>query len=428
MSASRSGPRALARNSAAAIRTFLFWSHLVVGTAAALLILLMSVTGVMLGFERQMIAWIDGAPRLAQVPSTPRHSVDSLLAIIGADRQDVASVQLKADVREGVVVRFRERGRPAMTLDPHTGRDISIPPGGEGQAFFGALRRWHRWVGARSDEALVTARLYTGTANIGLALLALSGLYLWWPRRWTRAVVKSTTVFNWRLSGKPRDFNWHHSFGFWSAVPIFLIAGTGVFISYQWPGRWLDRVAGSPEERLVAIGGGSAAGGSGSGGSGGHATVGERGQADAMAHQRPIASFDHLARQAAARHPEWSTISIAAPSAGDTAVQVAVAEGNTYRPDLRTTLMLDASTGAVLHVRDYASLSTSRKIRAWTRFGHTGEVFGLTGQVLATIFSAVAVVLVWTGIALSLRRFAAWVRRRTLATQRQASQQGVQSA
>ena len=51
---------------------------------------------------------------------------------------------------------------------------------------------------------------------------------------------------------RKRDFNWHNSLGFWTAIPLFLIAGTGAFISYQWPGRWLDRIAGSPEERLAA--------------------------------------------------------------------------------------------------------------------------------------------------------------------------------
>lgn len=88
----------------------LFWSHLVIGTAAALLILscrsLMSCSG----FERQKIPWNYGAPRLRHVPSTPWHSVDSLLAIIGADRQAVASVRLNAGVRERVSYVCRSEG------------------------------------------------------------------------------------------------------------------------------------------------------------------------------------------------------------------------------------------------------------------------------------------------------------------------------
>ncbi len=38
------------------------------------------------------------------------------------------------------------------------------------------------------------------------------------------------------------------------------------------------------------------------------------------------------------------------------------------------------------------------------RFAHTGEVLGLPGQTIAGVATAGSVVLVWTGIALALRR------------------------
>lgn len=89
-----------------------------------------------------------------------------------------------------------------------------------------------------------------------------------------------------------------------------------------------------------------------------------------------------------------------------------VAEGNTLRPDLRTTLELSRADGAVLASSGYTDLSTSRRIRSWVRFGHTGEVFGIPGQLIATLVTGVGAVLVWTGMSLSLRRVATWRRRR----------------
>jgi uncharacterized iron-regulated membrane protein len=57
------------------LRTLLFWPHLAGGLVAGFVILLMSVTGVLLTYERQLIAWSDaqfrsvppgaGAPRSA---------------------------------------------------------------------------------------------------------------------------------------------------------------------------------------------------------------------------------------------------------------------------------------------------------------------------------------------------------------------------
>jgi uncharacterized iron-regulated membrane protein len=60
----------------------------------------------------------------------------------------------------------------------------------------------------------------------------------------------------------------------------------------------------------------------------------------------------------------------------------------------------------------FSSLDAGRRARTWLRFVHTGEYYGLIGQTIAGVASAGAVVLVWTGIALSLRRFRAWRSRK----------------
>jgi len=60
----------------------------------------------------------------------------------------------------------------------------------------------------------------------------------------------------------------------------------------------------------------------------------------------------------------------------------------------------------------FADQGPGRRLRSLMRFAHTGEVLGLAGQTVAGLASAGAVVLVWTGIALALRRGRAWLARR----------------
>ena len=65
----------------------------------------------------------------------------------------------------------------------------------------------------------------------------------------------------------------------------------------------------------------------------------------------------------------------------------------------------------------FADQTPGRRLRSWLRFAHTGEYYGLTGQTVAGLVSAGGVVLVWTGLALALRRLTAWIgRRRQTAT------------
>lgn len=389
----------------ATVRSVFFWFHLVLGISAGALIMLMAVTGVMLGFERQMIGWIDGKPR-AEVPANPvRLELDSLLNVAGIDRAGVASVVVKAAPHEPVLVRFRERGATPKPLDPYTGAVLAGASGTSGQEFFSALRRWHRYVGAEAAEARAKGKLAAGVANLVFLFIVLSGLYLWWPRRWTKQTVRATTVPSIALSGKARDFNWHNVAGFWSAIPLALIVASGVFISFRWPGQWLDRIAGSEKEKAAAIAAMNAP-----------APEPTPSRREESAEPEPVRVGDApLAAwfsAAASAYPAWQQVTITMPAPRDSTATIAVAEGNTYRPDLRTTLVIDPVSAAVRETRDYASLSTARQIRAWVRFGHTGEVFGLWGQLFATIFTGAGALLVWTGFALSWRRFRAWWRRR----------------
>jgi uncharacterized iron-regulated membrane protein len=402
----------------AALRRVLFWSHLVLGVSAGLVILLMSVTGVLLGYERQVIAWVDGVPSAAVAPGAQRMPLDALLLRAGVAREEVASIALRTDPAEPVAIRFRDRDRAALLLDPYNGTSLAAPADSGARKTMAALRRWHRWIGAEAGALRTQMKAVTGASNLMFLLLVLSGIWLWWPKRLTVAALRNGLWFRRGLSPKARDFNWHNTIGFWTAIPLCAVVASGVFISYRWPGLWLDRLLGSPEERAAAIAAMAPVSGSdGRDGTGAAAGGRERGHdadrapdgndaTDALA---PLQAFvDVAAREV----PAWRSLTLTLPAAGDRVVTAVAAEGNTYRPDLRTTLRLDAHDGALTEAIGYGALSRSRQIRAWVRFGHTGEVFGIAGQTVATLASLGGVFLVWTGLALSLRRLAAWHRRR----------------
>ena len=67
------------------IRRLIFWPHLIAGVLAGLVIVIMSVTGVLLTYERQLIAWSDS--HLRSVPPSPgaaRLPVETLLERVRA--------------------------------------------------------------------------------------------------------------------------------------------------------------------------------------------------------------------------------------------------------------------------------------------------------------------------------------------------------
>jgi len=266
-------------------------------------------------------------------------------------------------------------------------------------------------------------KVLNGVANLIFLALVLSGLYLWWPRHWSPARLRATAWPQFRhRAGHVRDFNWHNSLGFWFAIPLAIIIATGAFFSFRWPGQYLDIALGSEQERTAARAAiaeardAATTGPANTASAASAATSAAREASAAEPPPNPVRADDATLAQyvaaAASAHPEWAQLTITLPDARANVTRIAVAEGNTYRPDLRWTLDVDRASAVVASSSGYDDLSTARKLRAWVRFGHTGEVFGIPGQLLATIASAVGVLLVWTGFAVAWRRARQALRRR----------------
>ena len=60
------------------LRRVLFWAHLTAGVCAGLVILIMSVTGVLLTYEKQLIEWSD---RMYRAPSTVAERLPVVLSV-----------------------------------------------------------------------------------------------------------------------------------------------------------------------------------------------------------------------------------------------------------------------------------------------------------------------------------------------------------
>lgn len=371
-------------------RTVLFWLHLCCGVAAGLVIFIMSATGVALTYEKQIIRWADSFDAEAACAGAERLDAETILAKAQAEAgAQPTAILLRADPAQPVRVSI---GRQSVEVSPCTGTSM-----GEGSTgtrdFMRAMILWHRWLGQEGDGRAV-GKAITGASNLAFLFIIVSGAYLWWPTKWTWKRLKPIVLFRGGLRGKARNFNWHNVFGLWCIIPLLILAGTAVFFSYSWSIDLLYAVTGEsrperPNRRGRSEDRGSQAG---------------AGQG--------FAGLDTLLREAASSEPGWKTISMQVPSDPASPVEVRIDRGNGFRPDLRSTVVLDRGSGEILRKATYSDNSAAQNARSWIRWLHTGEVGGLIGQTLAGLASLAGCFLVYTGWMLSWRRFSAWRARR----------------
>jgi uncharacterized iron-regulated membrane protein len=301
-------------------------------------------------------------------------------------------VTVRADRTAPATVAF---GREAtLYVDRATGTVLGEGAPGVRRAFR-AITDWHRWLG-REGDGRKTARAITGAANLAFLVLALSGLVLWLPRSWTWARVRAVAWFRPGLSGKARDFNWHHVAGLWSALPLVVVIASGVVMSYPWANRLVFRAFG---EQPPAQGGGP--GGARPAASGAAATPAPSG-----------VGLDALVALGAAKVPEWRSVQVELPQGAARNVNVTVDAGTGGQPQRRGRLVVDRRSGSAVRWEPFSSQTPGRRARSFLRFAHTGEVWGVVGQTIAGLASLGGVVLVWTGLALALRRLVRWLARR----------------
>jgi uncharacterized iron-regulated membrane protein len=387
------------------LRTLLFWPHLIAGAAAGAVILVMSVTGVLLTYERQLVEWSNRDYRSAPPSAGARRMPveDVLAAFVQTGRGEAASVAVGSDATDPVIV---SSGQRTFYFDAYTGRLLGEGRQGMRQ-FMSDMRAWHRWL-AYEGESRVTARAVTGWSNVAFLFIVVSGLYLWFPRRWSWKHLRPVVLFTRGARGKARDFNWHNVIGAWCLVPLFIVVISAVPISFPWGNDLVYRAMG--EQPPARRGGGPGEQGRGEGrGARGNGPPRER--ADARPPLAGAAGLDGLLTRAARQEPEWQSINVRIPESPRAPLSFAIDRGDGGQPQLRSTLTLDRA-GAVVTYETFASQSPGRRLRSLMRFAHTGEVLGLPGQTIAGIATAGSVVLVWTGIALALRRGRSWLSRR----------------
>jgi uncharacterized iron-regulated membrane protein len=383
------------------LRRFVFWMHLIAGVAAAAVILLMSVTGVVLAYEKQIIRWADGVSGPPDTPGQARLPVDDLVARAAAVHPEAAPglVTVRRDVNAPIEVNFGQKG--SVFVHAYTG-EILGTGSARTRAFFRSTMEWHRWL-ALKDASRPVGKAITGVSNLVFLFIVISGFYLWWPLTWTWTQFRQVLWFRGGLSSKARDFNWHHVIGYWSLVPLAVIVWSGVVIGYPWASNLTFRMVGETPPQ-----GGPARPG-GPGGPGGGAPRGEGGgEPRGEGREARYLTIDALFARAAARDAAWTILSARVPTPRDTALQVTVDTGTGAQPQKKGTLQLDRVTGETKKWEGFEAQSRGRQWRSWMRFVHTGEYYGLVGQTIACVVTAASVVLIWTGLALTWRRFRAW--------------------
>jgi uncharacterized iron-regulated membrane protein len=215
------------------LRRALFQVHLWSGLALGVYVVVLSLTGSVLVYRRELVAWLR-TPLSAKDESARKLSADELKAVAARAYPGYEVAEVSEDItRRTAVARVTlKRGDQARErlFNPYSGADL-------GDAF-----TWGEqsvlWLVRLHDELLLgrTGRFWNGVASALVTVLCLTGAIVWWPGvgRWRRSLmVKSRS--GWRRL----TWDLHSALGAWLFLFVLMWGVSGFYMGIPEPFSWL---------------------------------------------------------------------------------------------------------------------------------------------------------------------------------------------
>ncbi len=364
--------------------------HRWAGLSAGAVICLVSLSGAMLVYGGEIDRALDrdlwypggaGAPAGATAPAAPSALLSAAREHRGGQR--IISLLLKRDPDLSVAVALT--GGEQLLLHPADASLVARRRPDE--TLMGRVLTFHRNLFAGAP-----GKILVSASSVVLILLALLGLWLWWPagRRKTGSAFRPALGRGWRRA----NYDLHSILGFYSFLYLLLLAATGIFFAYPSLQTALGRLVGARPTPPPALSETSpAAGRQGIAGSGGIA--------DSV--------YDRALRRADQEFPTsvWRRIHPPPPRGGP--LRITIAPPDAPHPGANHVLHFDPRAAVLLRIDRYENRSPVAKAYGWLGPIHTGSFLGHLSKSLAIAVCLVGATLPLSG---ALIWFPRWRRRR----------------
>lgn len=201
--------------------------HLYFTFVSGLFILLIAISGVIYVFSDEIIASSHEKAVYVSPSIKEKQNVDTLLQSI--EEKDYTPVQFvykdASDQSFYILVKDKEDKFVQLYLNPYTSEIIHKS---NLYLFFHFVESFH-------TELCMGApgRAFIGIIAILFLLLILTGIFLWYPKKWSRKTALSSLVLKLKGNTLAINYNLHKILGFYIVIPSILLSSTGIIMAFD---------------------------------------------------------------------------------------------------------------------------------------------------------------------------------------------------
>lgn len=399
-------------------KTVWFKIHWFLGITAGIILLVVGVTGAIMSFEKEILRAINQDSYYVSVPTEQKKlSTKELLEKFQTSNPNakINSISFSSDEKFSTLITIAgegENARKGVTkyVNPYT---AEVLPDLVGKDFFGFILRLHRWLAFPQDIREV-GKQTVAISTISLIILIISAIVIYWGRI-KHAFFKSFT-FKFKHKGRAFLSTMHSAIGMW-VLPFYLLAAlTGLSWSYDWYNNLLYKIAGVEKpQKMQQPQSQNSQGKSETPKVEEHKerkpeaekTEGQKEGSEQQREARKINNFD--SHQKAVEmfnvfvQRDYSTVTLRFPQKG-TVYSFNYLDTNPAHNRATNSLELDVNSWQLLKHERYENKPLNEQLMKSIFPLHTGEYFGIIGQIGMFLASSLMALFTITGFMLYLNR------------------------
>lgn len=232
------------------LRKTAYQLHLWLGLTSGLIVVIMAATGCILAFEKELKHAIH--PEKYFVKTIRKEKLPFSVLKLNAeqalpDSLKVSRVEISSDPSGSYAFRSLKMNDEAFTywgtyiyyyrvyVDPYTGKVLDVE--NAKNDFFEIVMDLHR----RLLLGEKIGKIITGYSTLILAIILVSGLVIWFPRKMNKKALKGMFLIKTSAKWKRVNYDMHNVLGFYAVIPLCLISYAALIWNFEDVDKWVKK-------------------------------------------------------------------------------------------------------------------------------------------------------------------------------------------
>lgn len=205
------------------------WLHLWLGIFSGIILVFVALTGTIIVYGDEIIEWSAGKSRFVEKVQPERLPLEIIILQVkkNVPKSNISEATVYKNPKRALRLRTFAKGKGLsfIYVDQYTGK---ILKNDRTANFFYIMAHLHAsfmWHG--------TGEWIVDIATIIFLIELVSGIILWWPKKWNKHTRDASFKIKWKAKFKRVNYDLHNVLGFYSSILALVLTITGLLIAFQ---------------------------------------------------------------------------------------------------------------------------------------------------------------------------------------------------